>query len=90
MNIYLLDGKDMTSRKKAYRIIEQAMAFPDWFGNNLDALADCLSDLSADKTAIVFVNTDALVEHLGPYADKMLNCFRQLSDECGFQWIEKA
>ena len=89
MNIYLLDGKDMTSREKAYRVIKRELAFPDWFGHNLDALADCLGDLPADKTAIIFVNTAALTEHLGSYAGRILNCFRQLSDECGFRWIEK-
>ena len=89
MNIYLLDGKDMTSRKKTYTVIERTMLFPDWFGHNLDALADCLSELPSD-TAIVFVNTDALKDNLGPYADKVLRCFRELSEECGFRWMEKA
>ncbi len=90
MNIYLLDGKDMTSREKAYRVIERTMNFPDWFGHNLDALADCLSDLPGDNTAVVFVNTDALAEHLGPYAEKMLACFRDVSGEYGITWLEKA
>ena len=89
MNIFLLDGKDMTSREKAYRVIEQTMCFPDWFGHNLDALADCLGELPSD-TAVIFVNTDILSENLGSYAGKLLNCFRMLSDECGFQFIEKA
>ena len=90
MNIYLLDGKDMTSREKAYRKIEKIMSFPEWFGHNLDALSDCLSELPGEKTAIVFVNTDALRENLGQYAEKMLKCFRQLADECQYTWIEKA
>ena len=90
MNIYLLDGKDMTSREKAYRVIEQVLGFPDWFGHNLDALADSLSELPTDKTAIVFVNTDSLADNLGPYAEKVLACFRMVSDEYGFTWIEKA
>ena len=90
MNICLLDGKDMTSRDKAYRIIEKTMNFPDWFGHNLDALADCLGELSAEKTAVVFVNTDKLIENLGPYSDKILKCFRELSEECGFVFSEKA
>ena len=90
MKIYLLDGKDMTSRETAYRVIERTMGFPDWFGHNLDALADCLSELDADAAAIVFVNTGLLTERLGPYAGKMLSCFREASEELGFPWIEKA
>ena len=90
MKIYLLDGKDMTSRETAYRVIERTMGFPDWFGHNLDALADCLSELDSDATAIVFVNTDAMADRLGPYAGKILSCFRDVSDELGFPFIEKG
>ena len=90
MNIYLLDGKDMTSRDKTYRIIKRTIKFPDYFGHNLDALADCLSELPGKETAIVFVNTDALAENLGPYADKIIACFRSLSEESGYTFIEKA
>ena len=30
----------------AMREIAETLRFPDWFGDNLDALADCLADLS--------------------------------------------
>lgn len=38
-----------------------AMRFPDWFGHNWDALADCLSDLSwlpADGYVVILPNAD--------------------------------
>ncbi len=89
MNIHLLDGKDVTSRESAYRLIERTMGFPDWFGHNLDALADSLSELDPDEDAVVFVNTGALTARLGPYAGKMLACFRDTAAEFGYLWIEK-
>ncbi|MBR4010412.1 MAG: barstar family protein [Clostridiales bacterium] len=88
MSIYLLDGKDMTSREAAYELIAREMDFPDYFGKNLDALYDCLSDMSADNT-IHFVNTALLEEYLGDYAEKILSCFRDASSECGFTLREK-
>ena len=88
MSIYLLDGKDMTSREAAYELIAREMDFPDYFGKNLDALYDCLSDMSADNT-IHFVNTALLEEYLGDYAEKILFCFRDASSECGFILREK-
>ena len=30
----------------AFPILAQALDFPDWFGHNLDALMDCLTDMS--------------------------------------------
>ena len=67
MSIYLLDGKDMTSREAAYELIAREMDFPDYFGKNLDALYDCLTEKNADNT-VIFVNTALLEEYLGDYA----------------------
>lgn len=88
MSIYLLDGKDMTSKEEAYELIATELAFPEYFGKNLDALYDCLSDMSAENT-IHFVNTAILEEYLGDYAEKILSCFRDASSECGFTLREK-
>ena len=88
MSIYLLDGKDMTSKEEAFELIAKELAFPGYFGKNLDALYDCLSDMSAENT-IHFVNTAILEEYLGDYAEKILSCFRDASSECGFTLREK-
>ena len=47
MNIYLLDGKDMTDRETAYCVIERAMGFP-----KVGRLRDCLqvADPRSEKT----------------------------------------
>jgi hypothetical protein len=34
------------SKQDAIAAIADALSFPDWFGHNLDALYDCLTDLS--------------------------------------------
>ncbi|MCR4963943.1 MAG: barstar family protein [Firmicutes bacterium] len=89
MRIFILDGKDMKNREKAYRVIERTLGFPEWFGHNLDALADCLGELDTE-TAIVFVNTQTLCENLGSYADKLLACFREVSEAFNIIYLEKA
>jgi RNAse (barnase) inhibitor barstar len=43
--------------------IARAMDFPDWFGHNWDALADCLGDLSwrpADGYVVLLQNCDGV------------------------------
>lgn len=41
-----LDLRDATERADLFGRCATAFRFPDWVGNNLDALADALSDLS--------------------------------------------
>jgi RNAse (barnase) inhibitor barstar len=48
------------------REIADALSFPDWFGNNLDALADCLNDLSwLPSGGYVLV-----LEHIGDWRER--------------------
>ncbi len=88
MAIYLLDGKDMTSREEAFSLISKELELPEYFGKNLDALYDCLTEKSSDHT-VVFVNTAILEEYLGEYGQKILNVFRDAAAECGFEFKEK-
>lgn len=40
------DGKKTRTLNKFYRKIAKRLHFPNYFGKNMDALADCLCDLS--------------------------------------------
>jgi RNAse (barnase) inhibitor barstar len=41
-----IDGTRIRSKGEFYDAVAAALSFPDWFGRNLDALYDCLRDLS--------------------------------------------
>lgn len=41
-----MDLRACADTDAAMREIAETLRFPDWFGGNLDALADCLADLS--------------------------------------------
>jgi hypothetical protein len=43
---HLVDGRVLVSKRAALDAIAAALSFPDWFGHNLDALHDSLTDLS--------------------------------------------
>ena len=87
MKIYLLDGADMTDRERAYRTIAQTMRFPEWFGRNLDALADCLSELDRDSLVIIR-GASALASSLDGYGEKLLDCFRDTAAQVGYKLVE--
>ena len=78
MTIFILDGTKMMSRESAYEHIAKICLFPGYFGNNLDALSDCLSELSKDSV-IILMNRDAMLEALGDYGFKILEVFRENS-----------
>jgi RNAse (barnase) inhibitor barstar len=40
-----VDGWTHQTKAEALDAFAEALAFPDWFGHNLDALADCLADV---------------------------------------------
>jgi len=43
---HLIDGTRTVDKASALDAIAGALSFPDYFGKNLDALYDCLTDLS--------------------------------------------
>lgn len=51
MKVYELDGKLIA--RDGHKYIKEALDFPDYYGENLDALYDCLCDLDCE---IHFIN----------------------------------
>lgn len=76
MNMITLDATQMGSRKEAHRYLQQQLSFPDYYGCNLDALYDCLTDL--DETAVTFTGTEQAV---GTYFDKVIRVFREAAGD---------
>jgi hypothetical protein len=57
-----VDFTGCQGKAPALEAIAQALRFPDWFGDNWDALADCLDDLSwlpADGYLLLLEHCDA-------------------------------
>ncbi len=69
-----LDCAQMTDRESAHEYIAKTLEFPDYYGKNLDALFDCLTDMG--ECSIVFTNLDAL-EMLGDYSGALLAVFEE-------------
>ena len=62
-----IDCRGFVPQSDLHRALADALAFPDHYGNNLDALHDCLTDIS-EETHIFLVNWADAEERLGSYA----------------------
>ncbi len=62
MKTVTLDGAVLSSKEVLHQTLAQALAFPGWYGGNLDALFDCLTDLS-EETTITLLNWDGLGDY---------------------------
>jgi RNAse (barnase) inhibitor barstar len=65
VHISLLDGSKMNTLTDVYREMRTEFNFPSYFGNNLDALDECLSDpdiMTEDNYITILVNSDLLLK----------------------------
>ena len=59
MRIAVLDGDAISTREELHAALARELALPDWYGGNLDALYDCLTDLG-EETVLRVVHREVL------------------------------
>ena len=75
-----LNAKRMTTRELAHALIKERLRLPDWYGNNLDALNDCLGEIG-QPTRITVRYAPALEEMLGDYGVRIIRVLEQAAKE---------
>lgn len=75
-----LNGKKMTDKEATHKYIAAKLDFPEYYGKNLDALADCVSEFCIDKY-IRFKNFDEAQKNLGEYAEMLVAVFSDIAEE---------
>ena len=80
MKFVLLDGKEIRSTAAMHRAFAEALEFPEWYGNNLDALYDMLTERSEEIT-IALVHTKKLKKALGARWEPFLAMLEDLKGE---------
>ena len=76
MEFIIIDGRRMTSIEATHAYLAKALRLPDYYGHNLDALHDCLTDLP-NSVWIILINGDMMDEALGEYAGKLRLVFTE-------------
>lgn len=74
-----LDSRCMTDRAAMHAYLQEMLALPAYYGKNLDALYDLLTEDKTEKT-IVLLNTVVLEQQLGGYALAMIETLHQAAE----------
>ena len=80
MKIVLLDGAEITSKANVHDAFAAALDLPEYYGRNLDALHDVLTE-AADEIGIIAVNVDELSENLGKWWESLKRMLADVSRE---------
>ena len=83
MNHFRLDFKGIDSLLGLYHYFKQVFSLPDYYGNNMDALWDCLACCYDENTEIELKNIADLPADMEPVVRIMLELFQDLHEEDG-------
>lgn len=82
MDTVKLNGRKMTTREETHDYIKEAFDFPEYYGNNLDALWDMLTTI-CEPTEVLLKNGKAICENLGEYGVSLINTLVEAAEKNG-------
>ena len=82
----VLDLSRMTTRRKAHDYLKEILGFPEYYGRNLDALHDCLTELGPYTLVLVksveAPDADGVEEvSVHNYAEKVIRVLNEAAEE---------
>ena len=72
-----LDFKELFTPRQIHEYIAEKLDFPEYYGKNLDALYDCLTDI-CEETEITIKNYDILDYR----ENRIINTFLDAAENC--------
>ncbi len=76
----VLDGLELASIEQVHDRFAQALDLPEWYGRNLDALFDCLTERRGGIT-VRLLHRQALEKRLGRRGRALVRLLRRAGEE---------
>ncbi|OMQ20229.1 MULTISPECIES: barstar family protein [Serratia] len=90
MNEVILDGASIKTEPDFHKIMSTLLDFGPYYGKNLDALRDRLSNDVERPVTIIWLNSEQSRSCLGECFDKIVQIFEQTKQQdIQFNWDEK-
>lgn len=74
-----LDGRKMTDRDALHIYLTETLSLPAYYGRNLDALHDCLTEMG--EVEIEVTHREEMLAALGKYGEALLRLFADVAKE---------
>ena len=82
MREIVLEGKKFVDSITTHEILKDLFKFPDYYGKNLNAFWDCITDWYIDdKAQIIWKDFNESKRNIGDEADMLLQIFQEASEE---------
>ena len=89
MKYVFLDGEKIKSNSELHSAFHEALSLPDYYGKNLDALHDCLTDIHGG-VRVVAVNAEQLSVNVGRRWKSFLRLMNDLEKKkTDFRYLEE-
>ncbi len=93
MEKIILDGTKFVDIDTTHKILKEVFEFPDYYGKNLDAFWDCITDCTSDwingeNAKIIWKDFAISKKNLGDYAETLLELFIEAKEKYGGFTIE--
>lgn len=85
----ILDGSRMADPAAVYRALAEAFQFPEYFGNNPDALWDALGDYGGEPVLVTWRDAARSADLLGPRFARIVAVLQRAAAE-GMLTLELA
>ena len=80
MNNIILNFSNCKHIGEIHQIIKKGFDLPDYYGENLDALWDCLDYYCTDKLTVHIIGFYLVAEELSGYMKKILSIFQRVTE----------
>lgn len=79
-NTIFISLKGLTDRSGIHSVLRKALSFPDYYGNNLDALNDELTSITS-AVNVVLMDWDSVPSNMEAYVKNLINVFETCAKE---------